>query len=237
VARQSIGAEFLPGLNTGAYTLRAAALLLQTSTQKVKRWAEGYTYTVLSGKTQAPPVLRRPLYVAGFVSFHDLIELAWIKGFTDAKVPLPQVRKVAERLVLELETPYPFAHHKLAVDGKKLIGREGDGDDYVSPLTGQKVFDYVEPFLVHVEFKGPLAALWRPLGKEGGVVVNPSRSFGAPILETSGIKTDVIYKAYLAEDKDVEAVAEWYLIEQDEVRAAIRFEEGWLKRNPRPKTA
>ncbi len=69
---------------------------------------------------------------------------------------------------------------------------------------------------------------WWPLGKKQGVVISPLVSFGAPSLSTRHIKTENIYDLYMGESRDLKAVAAWYSISVDEVRAAIRFQKELL---------
>ena len=55
------------------------------------------------------------------------------------------------------------------------------------------------------------------------VVIDPTRSFGQPIVNTGGVPTAVIFRSFRAEDS-VARVAAWYDIHERDVRDAIEFE-------------
>ena len=74
-----------------------------------------------------------------------------------------------------------------------------------------------------IEFsKDEVTRLW-PLGKDKPVVLDPRRALGAATGARSGVPTRVLYGASLAGEHP-EAIADWYDVELDEVRAAIQFE-------------
>jgi len=66
---------------------------------------------------------------------------------------------------------------------------------------------------------------WSPLGKERTVVVDPARSFGAPIVVPGGVRTRILYGGYKAEGS-FQAVADWYRVTSIVVQDAVEFEEG-----------
>ena len=78
------------------------------------------------------------------------------------------------------------------------------------------------------------------MGKNRTVVIDPARSFGAPICSPSGMRTSLLYKGYKAESDDwdsiatdfavspcraVQAVSWWYNTKDVEVNDAIAYEE------------
>ena len=73
-----------------------------------------------------------------------------------------------------------------------------------------------------------MADKWWPMGRESLVVIDPKRAFVAPIDIRSGIRTDILYRAFLAE-QDIEAVVDWYEVSAEAVKDAIKFEGQWLK--------
>ena len=76
---------------------------------------------------------------------------------------------------------------------------------------------------------------WWPLGRDRTVVVDPQRSFGAPIASQSGIPTATLALAAEREGS-VRAVTRWYRVTEREVRDAIAFEQR-LTRTPEPQMA
>jgi len=225
VAAQKPGGDFLAGLGTGVYSYRAAADLLQVSSRRIRSWAEGYSYQVLSGPKKAKPVLQRPKPERGILTFNDLVELFWVKAFIEKRVKLGNVRKAAERLATRLNDPYPFASVELKLHGSELIAESFEG--LVNPSIGQRVFDVIRPFLEQLEFQPDGSAVWRPAS---GVVIDPKRSFGEPLVETCGIRTDILYNSYMAEGRKAEPTADWYKVSPADVMTAYHYEVRCRKR-------
>jgi uncharacterized protein (DUF433 family) len=64
---------------------------------------------------------------------------------------------------------------------------------------------------------------WWPLGKDSSVVIDPQRSFGAPISAHSGIRTRILSSAAKAQES-TEQVARLFRIDVKEVHDAVAFE-------------
>lgn len=213
-----------PGLGTGIYTISEAAHLLQVSKRKVVGWAERYVHSREGPVRVSPPVLDREGAEPGLLTFHDLIELVFVREFRKAGVDLPQIRAAAALLREEWNTPYPFATQKVVDLERKLVNRE----DMKTIIGRQQVFEFGRKFFNDVDFdRFGLAEKWHPLGKGKLIILDPHRSFGAPIELRSGIRTDVLYRQYLAEGGDVQAVADWYEVPTEAVKQAVEFEEKW----------
>lgn len=216
-----------PDMGTGIYTVAEAARLLQVSSRKVTGWADKYVHHRDGEKRISPPVLDRERAQPGLLTFHDLIELYFVREFRKAGVSLPQIRDAAKILRNEWNTAYPFALQKIAVaPGGHLVERE----ELRTVLGRQQVFDFARQFFRDVDFDAEgLATAWHPLGKDHLVVLDPKRAFGAPIDIRSGVRTDVLYRMFIAEDHDAEVVAQWYEVAPEAVEHAVRFEEKWRK--------
>jgi DNA-binding transcriptional MerR regulator/uncharacterized protein (DUF433 family) len=213
-----------PALGTGIYTVAEAARLLQVSPQKLARWAEGYVFERYGELRRSGPVIDRGGAAPGLFTFYDLVELFFVREFRKAKVDLPLIRKAAQVLRDEWQTPYPFALKKIAELDRKLIHKE----QLRTILGKQAVFEFGRGFFKDFDFdEQGLAAAWHPLTKGKLIVLDPKRSFGAPIDVRSGVRTDVLYRLYKAEDGDIEAVAGWYEVEPEAVAQAVEFEEKW----------
>ena len=84
--------------------------------------------------------------------------------------------------------------------------------------------DTFEPYLHQIEFDlSELAQRWYPLGQERPIVIDPRRAHSAPVVETGGVRTDLLNSMHSA-CNSIAAVAAWYGIEDFEVQAAIDFE-------------
>ena len=200
--------------------------LLQVSPQKLQRWAEGYSFQKEGEVRGSGPVIERAEAEPGLLTFRDLIELAFVREFREANVPLPVIRDDAARLRQEWGTAYPFASRRIAEFGKRLV----DPDLMLTIRGKQQVFEYGREFFRSVDFDDQgLARLWYPLGRGRLVLVDPARSFGAPIDLRSGVRTEILYRQYQAEG-DMRAVADWYEVSTEAVEQAIEFEERWRRK-------
>ena len=217
----------VPGLGTGIYTISEAARFLGVSTRKARGWADGYCHVRSDGAHVSEPVLERDELDRSLLTFHELIELFFVRELVKAGVPLPDIRHAAARLRDEWGTPYPVARDRLFTDGRQILVESGE--HYRNVVRRQQVFAFAEQFFKDMDLDDELmAARWWALGRDRLVVLDPDRSFGAPIDIRSGIRTDIIYGAYKT-DQDVNAVVQWYEITEEAVRDAIEFEERWLK--------
>lgn len=228
----------------GIYSIPEAARLLHAPRSNVRRWVEGYSVRLaeelsvnqtIDYRKKYPPVVRASLSVEGMstnISFLDLVELLFVKGFRSAGVALPKIRAAAEYMARELGvSDHPFARQQFKTDGAEIFWQfEGETDNHqelvVISKQGQKALpEVVEVYLDEIEFEGleGLARRWWPLGKWQPVVIDPSISFGQPIIARSGIPTSVIEEHASGGDSEPE-IAEWFGISEEEVSAALSFE-------------
>jgi uncharacterized protein (DUF433 family) len=83
----------------------------------------------------------------------------------------------------------------------------------------------VRPFFKELEFSADDRLLrWWPLGMKRGVVLDPDRQFGQPIVTQYGVATEVLYLAVKSGDSE-EAVAAWFEVDREAIRDAIEFAE------------
>ena len=80
----------------------------------------------------------------------------------------------------------------------------------------------IEPSFKDVDLDVEITRWW-PLGKQRSMVLDPQRSFGAPIVDSSGIPTATLARAAELEASPRE-VTRWYPVTEREVRDAIAFE-------------
>ena len=205
-------------LGIGLYSLADASRLLKTPRRTLSRWVEGYVQELRDGIKNYAPVIARG--EDEFLTFGDLVELLYVRGFRNEGVELAEIRHTAAKFRNNWDTPYPFATKRFATSGRKLLIELGG--QWQHAMTGQHeaFFEELGRQLVHV---GDLTAEWRPLGLDRSVVLNPDRSFGKPIDDISGTHTFVLAQAMIAEN-DVEKVAWWYGTSTDAVDDAREFE-------------
>jgi hypothetical protein len=230
----------LPG--TGLYTPAEAASLLHEQPETVRRWAFGYRRNRAAGPTVHPALIRTDLpELEGqrALTFVELVELLYIRAFHTAGASWQEIKEAATVAARLFTSEHPFALRQVYVDpGQVLYGavQNVDGSESFIRLRGHGQLELptlVKPYLDQLDFDlNDVASRWWPLGRHGGVVIDPAFSFGAPLVEEVGIRTRTLSEAYGAEhasygEKTIEHVAWTYEISPRHVETALAFQR-WL---------
>lgn len=211
-------------LGHGIYTPRQAARLIGGTAQDVRRWTRG------SGPTE-------PLWNAYYqnlddtaeLSFADLIELRVVRALRNAGISLQAIRFAIFLAQEQFGIEKPLSSQDFKTDGSQILMHAIENDGELVSLSkkypGQKVFaKIVLPSLKSLEYDGGTVARWRPAHTED-IVIDPKRSFGAPILDDFGISTTVLYEEN-KEYQDISYLSRIYEMPRKLVQHAIRYEEG-----------
>ncbi len=227
-------------LGIGVYSRADAARLLRMTPPRVSRWVVGYTYWLRSRinhqerRSERPPVVHTDLPQVDNVlalSFLELMELRVIKALVDKGFPLQRVRKAAAIASRDLNTMHPFAARRVFVDERFIFValEDQEGTPNLLQLDERRhhqinIGEVLRPFLEEIEFDNQtsLAKRWWPLGRQIPVVLNPRVAFGAPTIDGTGTRTDVV--AQMAAIASRRTVSEAYQLERRQVQAAVRFE-------------
>jgi len=228
-------------LGSGSYFISDAARIARVNSRSLKRWALGYDYTYRQERLASPPLLQSKIpSVNGeeFLTFQQLVEVMFIGLFRAHGVSVPVIRAVAHTAASRYKTNHPFAIENLQTDGKTIFA---DSVQVEHPMgiskaritedlhRGQLVIrDFAQPYFRKIDYVAMEAARYWPVGKEGGIVIDPQRSFGSPIDNGSGVPTSVLYGMYKAGER-TEAIAEWYKVDQASVISSIEFETSLLR--------
>lgn len=227
----------------GIYTPGDAAALLHERPETVRRWAFGYRRKRgAASHTAHPPLIHTELPVLEgqrALTFVELIELLYIRAFERAGVSWKLIRDAAGVAARMFSTAHPFALRQVYADPRSVYGavREHDGSESLVQLVGHgqhAMPQLVKPYLEQIDFGvDDVAQRWWPMGRDGGVVVDPGVGFGAPTIEGTRIRTRLLANAYDAElpgfgARAAERVAWTYDIEPCQVRTALKFRE-WLR--------
>ena len=217
----------------GIYTYSEAARLAGVRSVELRRWLRGY----VSGKGERgrlqPPLWASELADTGIdgVTFHDLLEVRFVKEFRKIGLSLQAIRIAATNARELLDSPYPFTCKGFQTDGKSIFVdalRESGETELLDLLKRQYVFDkIVRPSLyAGIEFgTDKRATRWYPMERSKAVVLDPTIAFGKPIVTKAALRTDILHDAWLAENKDRRRVARLYEVPVEAVDAAIRFEQ------------
>lgn len=222
-------------LNNGIYSFGEAARLLAATSpdahpalpSRVRAWFRGWP-------RRAPAVTHSDYEQVssrcGIVSFLDLIEALVVLQLRDEGISLQYLRKVHEALASEFKIDHPFGRKKIFTDGHHIFIETADADgdvqmiELVTRLLRQHTMPRVlRPYLKRLEYD-PVTLLASQWNIHAGVVIDPRRSYGKPIVNAVGMPTAILSTAYEANAKNAEVVAEWYDIRPRHVMTAVQFE-------------
>jgi len=214
-------------LGKGVYGFAEASRLAGVDSVNTRRWFLGRP------DTDSGPVLHSDIPSVGdrhAVSFLDLVDLRVVGQFRRFGITMPTIRAVYGKLAAEVGTRHAFAHTDLCLCGTTVLQRMVDDDgmeELREVLTGQKAMPKIlEKFLKDIEYskRDGLAERWNI---HPGVVVDPQRNLGKPIADESGAGTFVLARAYAANDRDADLVADLFGTSAQVVQHAVAFEQ-WL---------
>jgi uncharacterized protein (DUF433 family) len=221
-------------LGRGLYTLPEASHILQVPKNTLRRWAQGYTFETSSGsRSISESLIDRELdgINAHILTFQDLIELKFVALLRDAGVSMRVIRAAGNNAREMYGSQRPFATHKFETDGTRLFHTIDPSS--VSGVSRDRVITEIalsqmvievaaRPYFVKIEYDEEARRLW-PLGKGRTVVLDPERSFGAPIDVKSGTPTLTLFKMATS-GESVDRIAWWYSVSEQAVKDAIEFE-------------
>ncbi|WP_179403007.1 DUF433 domain-containing protein [Burkholderia guangdongensis] len=220
----------------GLYTFHEAARLTKIPLRDLRRWLSGYSYR---DKKHEAPVAVPALWETEFddqvdgISFHDLLEVRFVRAFRQHGVSLQTIRLASQRARELFDTNYPFTSRKFRTDGRTIFAsamEETGETELLDLVRRQYAFrKIIEPSLYSgIEFgRDQVAARWYPTLRSKAVVLDPEIAFGKPIVTDGAVRTSILYDAFAVEG-DKNFVARLYEVPVAAVDAAIAFEESLI---------
>ncbi|WP_157935804.1 hypothetical protein [Paracoccus zhejiangensis] len=214
----------------GVYTPQQAARLIGGSAVDIIRWTRGTSSS-------------EPIWNARYsafddstaISFLDLIETRVVGAFRRAGVSLQAVRTAILIAQEKYGIERPLSSLSFKTDGKEIVFKALEDEENYESLSrknpGQKIFGkIVELSLRDLDYENGRVVRWRPTADKE-VIIDPRRSFGAPILEKYGISTGTL----LGEHKlgmTASQIGKLYEIPTKYVNSAIKYERSLDKHDP-----
>ncbi len=218
-------------IGTGLYTVPEAARLVHAPVRSIHRWLRGYSYRRGNEPHSVGPLWRGDLEpVDGTIalSFYDLLEARMVAAFRRRGVSWPAIRLAARRAEECLQSHHPFILQAFKTDGQRIfaeIREAGEVRLFDLNKAQYALRDVVAQSLFRgIEFEDNHPIRWYPSEGNGRVVVDPERSFGRPVIERSGVPTEVLAQAVSVEES-IERVAYLYEVDSRDVRDAVEFEQ------------
>lgn len=211
--------DTLDTLNRGIYSVADAASITGLSSRRLREWVLGRS----TARGASRPVVHADYGVQGgdlYLSFLDVVELDIIRRLRAERVPLSRLRSFVQEARTMFEDPHPFCTRRFGTDGKRMY--LDDGRAIMEMGSGQvAIREVLEVYIRFFELGDRYVERWWPLGRDRLVLLDPTRSFGAPIVK-SGVPVLTLMRAHSVEG-DCEAVADWFEIDIAEVKDAIEY--------------
>lgn len=211
-------------LGKGAYSVADAARIVGANYHTLRGWMN----------PEHGIIPRRFDPETGLVSFTELMEMHFVKMFMDAGVHPRIIHAASRAAARKYKTDYPFTVKRFDTDGRTIFATLADsatGKEMVEDLRkGQLVFtNIVRPFFKKLDFHRSDVSRYWPLGKRSRILLDPTRRFGAPIDNETGIPTHTLYEATKAGGgQTIKYVANWFGVPESAVRAAVKFEKSLI---------
>ena len=213
-------------VNRPRYSFAEADRIARVTRGTASRWLKGYPYWHSSEERRiSPPVTpKNGSQVA--VSFVDLMEVAAIGRLRDKGFSLKRIRQINAYCRIYFQTQRPLVTERFRVSGQDVFVDEETFGVLVNVgrEAGMRAWEEVlEPFLEDVEYEEELVRRWWPLGRDAGVLVDPDYGFGLPVIEGTGIRTEIIAERKRAGDSTEEITYD-FGVTPEQIEDALRWE-------------
>ena len=211
----------------GVYSVAEAARLTGVPASTIRRWTRGYSYTRNGSRYKLPPVFASTEAREGpILRFVDLIEVRALRGFREKGVPWSTLRIASHKASQITGHSHPFSQRSFRTDGHHILQQVEEAGLHDIVTDAQYFENFVKTVLPddELDFSATDAPVrWHPMGRKSTVIIDPARSFGAPICNPSGVRTRLLSRTYKAEQNE-DRVAWWYDAIPREVRDAVAYE-------------
>jgi uncharacterized protein (DUF433 family) len=215
-------------LDRDVYSEAEAARLLGVAQGTLHYWLEG-------GSGQRPgkdyrPIIRTAPRGERVVTWAEFVEAALLRQYRHIHgVRMAELRTFIELLRERFDVPYPLAHKRPFVSGRRLIYDAQDliGLDadfcLVSVANNQLLLTPpAQSFIDRVTWDGDIAAGWRPHDDpKSPVRMDPKIRFGRPAIR--GISTEALWE-YAQDGATEEEIAQDFDLSDDDVGWALSYE-------------
>ena len=221
---------------TPLYSVAEASRYLGVPRTTLQQWVRGYEIRPKGRPTvSGAPIVTSVQANSGLtLPFIGLAEAYVLSAFREAKVPLQRIRPALDCLEEEFGISHALGSKSLYTDGAEVIYdyAESHGDtpeartarDLVVVRKGQRVFkEVVDNYLRRIEFgaDGWAKLIQLPQYDNARVVVDPHRSYGAPIFAHGAVRIDDVLSRFKAGEA-IDALSEDFGVPQEEILDVLR---------------
>jgi uncharacterized protein (DUF433 family) len=213
-----------PSVERPLYTFGETDRIVRVSPGTSRRWLKGYHFWYQGERHEMPPITLTT-EAKEAATFVDLMEVAAIGELRKRGFSFRRIRRINAYCRLYLKKPRPLVTQQFKVAGRDIF-LDADFDILVDVgrEAGMLAWrEVLEPFLKDVEYENDLARRWWPLGRERMVVVDPGRGFGLPVVEGTGVRTEIIAERHRAGDS-TDQIAYDFDVTPEQIKGALRWE-------------
>lgn len=216
---------------TPAYTPADAARYLRVPVDTLRHWLLGYPYETRSGKTFYKPLIKIAGRNPNLLSFINLVESHVLSAIRRKyRIPMPKIRTALNYLEREYRSSHPLVEYSFKTDGLDLFTEQFQKLEILSQDGQLAMREVLEQCLSRIEWdEKKLPFRYFPYTRDPNkpdprlVIIDPSISFGRPVILGTGIPTSIIAERFEAGEK-IEMLVEDYGRTQEEIEEAIRWQ-------------
>ena len=213
------------------YSAAEAARYLRLPASTVRAWTFGQPYRHGPEQRWFEPVIRPANRDARRLSFLNLIELLVLAAIRRKHtVALPHVRRALRFLEKRFPSRHPLADREFQTHGADLFVEKFGAIVNVSRDGQVEMRESIDAYLQCVErdTRGVPVKLYLPALKpakveRGIIVIDPRIRFGRPVLDGTGIRTEIVIDRFRA-GEPIESLASDYGRSREEIKAIVRSE-------------
>lgn len=211
-----------------AYSLAEASGYLNLPKSTLRNWVCGHRYSVSSGKKSVAPLIALPTPGRPVLSFINIVEAHVLAAIRRVHaVPLRHVRSALNYVRTELKRPRPLIDQAFETNGIHLfvehlghlidasqagqIAMSGDLRKHLKRITRDSSGVPVKLYPFTPGTSEPL------------VVIDPTVSFGRPVIARRGVPIAALAERFRA-GEGIQSIAEDYSLTPAEVEEAVRCE-------------
>jgi uncharacterized protein (DUF433 family) len=213
------------------YGLAEAAQYLRIPLATVRSWVLGQYYPTRAGRTFFKPLIQIAGRDPRQLSFINLVELHILDAIRrEHEIPMQKVRPALLYLKKDFPSNHPLAENRFETDGVRLFVEKSAQLIDLSQEGQLAMRQILGHYLKRIERdEGGLPIRLYPFTRKRepdeprAVVIDPSLSFGRPVIAGTGVVTTIVAERYKA-GESIEELAEDYAVSTLKIQEAIRCE-------------
>lgn len=216
-----------------AYTIGEASAYLRLPVATLRSWLVGRPYTTNGKKRRSKPLIHLADGTGLRLSFVNLVEAHVLSAVRRQHgVELDNVRKAIDYAKNQFGAKRPLVDQEFATNGVDLF-IEHLGLLLNASKSGQLgMRDVLSTYLKRIERDPhglpiklfPFTRLSENLEQPKKIQIDPTISFGRPVISGTGIRTEILFERFLA-GENTTLLAQDYERPEEEIQEAIRYEQ------------